>query len=155
MDDQGPPFERGEVTVRSIYCFGLDAAITGRPPSASLNNGGAGVSDDHGGVAGGADGGGGGGIIAGGTSRPFYVTITLGGVTAKTSPRSGFSPSFTEVFPLGCDCPIRGAFLTVAVVDRYKEQWALTEMGGSRAWHMARVGQEEIEGAYLMRIAGK
>eukprot|EP00752_Nemacystus_decipiens_P012863 g11388.t2 len=119
IDDNGPPFERGEVTVRSIYCFGLDAAITGRPPSASLNNGGAGAGADHGGLTGGADGGGG-GIIAGGTSRPFYVTITLGGVTAKTSPRSGFSPSFTEVFPLGCDCPIRGAFLTIAVVDSFE-----------------------------------
>lgn len=113
MDDTGPPFERGEVTVRSIYCFGLDAAITGRPPSATLNNGGAGAGADHDAA------GGGGGIIAGGSSRPFYVTITLGGVTAKTSPRPGFSPSFTEVFPLGCDCPIRGAFLTIGVIDRY------------------------------------
>lgn len=65
--------------------------------------------------AGGADRGGG---VAGGTSRPFYVTITLGGVTARTSVKTGFSPSFTEVFPLGCDCPIRGSYLVIAVVDR-------------------------------------
>ncbi|CAN0439030.1 unnamed protein product, partial [Hapterophycus canaliculatus] len=111
--DDGPPFERGEVTVRNIFCFGLDAAITGRPPSASLN----GNTSGGGGFVGGADGGGG-GLIAGGSSRPFYVTVSLGGVTAKTSPRQGFSPRFTEVFPLGADCPIRGAFITIAVIDR-------------------------------------
>ncbi|CAN0484013.1 unnamed protein product, partial [Ectocarpus sp. 12 AP-2014] len=77
------------------------------------NGGGAG-----GGFAGGADGGG--GLIAGGSSRPFYVTVSLGGLTAKTSARQGFSPSFTEVFPLGCDCPIRGAYLTIAVVDSFE-----------------------------------
>ncbi|CAM9674939.1 unnamed protein product [Scytosiphon promiscuus] len=110
----GPPFERGEVTVRNIYCSGLDAAITGRPPSASSNGGGNG-----GGFVGGADGGGG-GLIAGGSSRPFYVTVSLGGLTSKTSARQGFSPRFTEVFPLGVDCPIRGAFVTIAVVDSFE-----------------------------------
>ncbi|CAM9202710.1 unnamed protein product [Ectocarpus fasciculatus] len=117
----GPPFERGEVTVRSIYCSGLDAAITGRPPSNGHSGGGGGANGGvaGGGLAGGADGGGG-GLIAGGSSRPFYVTVSLGGLTAKTSARQGFSPRFTEVFPLGCDCPIRGAYLTIAVVDSFE-----------------------------------
>ncbi|CBJ27123.1 hypothetical protein Esi_0055_0092 [Ectocarpus siliculosus] len=120
----GPPFERGEVTVRSIYCSGLDASITGRPPSNGNSVGGVGVGGANGagaggGFAGGADGGGG-GLIAGGSSRPFYVTVSLGGLTAKTSARQGFSPTFTEVFPLGCDCPIRGAYLTIAVVDSFE-----------------------------------
>lgn len=104
------------MTVRSIYCSGLDAAITGRPPS-NGNGGGANGGGSASGFAGGADGGGG-GLIAGGSSRPFYVTVSLGGLTAKTSARQGFSPKFTEVFPLGCDCPIRGAYLSIAVVDR-------------------------------------
>lgn len=138
----GPPFERGEVTVRDIYCLGLDAAITGRrtPDSSSAAashfasddtltaaGGGTGGRNAAGGISG-ADGGGGGGRgagmgrggvgVAGGTSRPFYVTVSLGGLTARTSVQPGFSPAFTEVFPLGSDCPVKGAFLVLSVVDR-------------------------------------
>lgn len=96
------------MTVRDIHCAGLDAAITGRPAAA--------IDQDSIGNSGGtgADGGGG---IAGGKSRPFYVTITIGSVSARTSVRAGFAPRFTEVFPLGGDCPIRGGFLVIAVVD--------------------------------------
>lgn len=66
----------------------------------------------------GADGGGGGSGLPGGDNRPFYVSLTLGNRTARTSVRTGFSPTFTEVFPLGINCPIRGAVLTIHVVDR-------------------------------------
>lgn len=106
-----PPFERGEVTVRGLYCSHLDAALTGKP----TGGGGGGSCADHG--AG----------IAGGSTRPFYVTVTLGNVTARTSMRTGFSPSFTEVFPLGLNCPIRGAVLVLVVVDRYAQK--------TRSWY--------------------
>lgn len=100
------------MTVRDIHCAGLDAAITGRP-AASIDSDSIATFGNNGGT--GADGGGG---IAGGKSRPFYVTIAIGSVSARTSVRAGFAPRFTEVFPLGGDCPIRGGFLVIAVVDR-------------------------------------
>ena len=106
------------MTVRGIRCAGLDATITGRPAAAFEHDPNAGVAGGHGGGGDGDGGGGGRDGVDGRKSRPFYVTVTLGSVTARTSVRPGFAPSFTEVFPLGCDCPIRGAFLVIAVVDR-------------------------------------
>lgn len=99
------------MTVRGIHCAGLDAAITGRP-AAAVDLDSMFTFGNSGGT--GADGAGG---IAGGKSRPFYVTIALGSITARTSVRAGFAPRFTEVFPLGGDCPIRGGFLVISVVD--------------------------------------
>lgn len=106
-----PQFQRGEVTVRGVCCSGLYAALRGRAASTSAPHSAPGGELGNGG----ADNAGG---IAGGTCRPFYVTIRLGNVTARTSIRTGFSPSFTEVFPFGGNCPVRGACVVLGVVDR-------------------------------------